>query len=123
MDDLQIESGLTRRYYDRISRVYDVLADGSEHAIRDCGIQALALSPGECMLDVGFGTGHGLVRMARATGPTHQHFPHAIDCAPIEVAGVVSVAGFTIETVHAGRIWTLPIKVIVARTGGVANAD
>jgi demethylmenaquinone methyltransferase/2-methoxy-6-polyprenyl-1,4-benzoquinol methylase len=221
VDNLEIESRLTRRYYDRISRVYDILADVSEHAIRDCGIQALALSAGECVLDVGFGTGHGLVRMARAIGPTglvcgvdvsagmaaitrerldrdacraalvlgdaralcfsgsrfdaiffsftlerfgdeislvlaearralraggrlgivamdeamapgpaspvykwfHQHFPHAVDCAPIDVAGVVAAAGFTIETVHAGRIWTLPVKAIIARTGGVANAD
>jgi demethylmenaquinone methyltransferase/2-methoxy-6-polyprenyl-1,4-benzoquinol methylase len=221
VDNLDIETGITRRYYDRISRVYDLLADSSEQEIRDCGMQALALAPGERVLEVGFGTGHALVAMARAIGPTglacgvdvsagmaavargrferdacraivivgdaralcfapsqfdaiflsftlerfgaeisqvlsearrvlradgrvgvvamddtqepgpaspvydwlHQHFPHAVDCAPIDVVGVVEAAGFTVETIRAARIWTLPVKAVVARVAPTSHAD
>jgi demethylmenaquinone methyltransferase/2-methoxy-6-polyprenyl-1,4-benzoquinol methylase len=222
MEHMDVNAELTRRYYDRMSRVYDVLADRSEHAVRDCGIQALALSAGERVLEVGFGTGHGLVSMARAIGPTglvsgvdvsagmaavarerlereecrrvalvlgdgralcfsahcfdaiffsftlerfgaaiprvlseargvlrrggriavvamdatlepgpaspvyhwfHQHFPHAVDCGPIDVAGVLTAAGFTVETVHAARIWTLPVNVVMARAAGAQHVD
>jgi demethylmenaquinone methyltransferase/2-methoxy-6-polyprenyl-1,4-benzoquinol methylase len=222
MEALKIDADPTRRYYDRISRVYDVLADRSEHAIRDCGIRALALSAGERVLEVGFGTGHGLVAMARAVGATglvcgvdlsagmaaiarerlerdgchgvalvigdaralgfcahrfdaiffsftlerfgaeipqvlsearrmlrrggrlgvvamddamepgpaspvyqwlHQHFPHAVDCAPIDVTGVLGKAEFTVETVHAARIWTLPVKAVVARAAYSQHVD
>jgi len=70
MENMEIDPGVTRRYYNRISHVYDLLTDRSEHAIRDCGIEALALSADERLLEVGFGTGHGLVAMARAVGPT-----------------------------------------------------
>jgi demethylmenaquinone methyltransferase/2-methoxy-6-polyprenyl-1,4-benzoquinol methylase len=221
MDDLDLETGITRRYYDRISRVYDLLADASEQEIRDYGIQALALSTGERVLEVGFGTGHALVAMARAVGPTglvsgvdisagmaamarqrlerdachvalaigdaralcfsahrfdaiffsftlerfgaeisqvlsearrvlrlggrvgvvamddtlapgpgssiyhwlHQHFPHAVDCAPIDVVGVIEGAGFTVETIRPARIWTLPVKAVVARMAAASHVD
>jgi demethylmenaquinone methyltransferase/2-methoxy-6-polyprenyl-1,4-benzoquinol methylase len=221
MDGLDIETGITRRYYDRISRVYDLLADASEQQIRDYGIQALTLAAGERVLEVGFGTGHALVAMARAVGPTglvsgvdisagmatiarerlerdacrvalaigdaralcfsacrfdavffsftlerfgaeishvlsearrvlrpdgrvgivamddtqqrgpgspvyhwlHQHFPHAVDCAPIDVASIVEAAGFTVETIRAARIWTLPVKAVVARVAGASHVD
>ncbi len=222
MENLEIDPGVTRRYYNRISHVYDLLTDRSEHAIRDCGVEALALSADERVLEVGFGTGHGLVAMARAVGPTglvcgvelspgmmavarerldreecrdvaliigdaralsfcahcfdaiffsftlerfgaeiplvlsearrvlrpgcrigivamdddmepgrassvynwlHQHFPHAIDCAPIDVAGVLNAAGFTVERVHTARIWTLPVKAVVARAAAAPHVD
>jgi demethylmenaquinone methyltransferase/2-methoxy-6-polyprenyl-1,4-benzoquinol methylase len=221
VDNLDIETGITRRYYDRISLVYDLLADASEQEIRDYGTQALALAPGERVLEVGFGTGHALVAMARAIGPTglvcgvdisagmaaiaqerleraacqvalvigdaralcfsahcfdaiffsftlerfgtdislvlsearrvlcpegrvgivamddtlepgsgssvyhwlHQHFPHAVDCAPIDVVGVIEGAGFTVETIRPARIWTLPVKAVVARMAAASHVD
>jgi demethylmenaquinone methyltransferase/2-methoxy-6-polyprenyl-1,4-benzoquinol methylase len=214
MEDPDADGELTRRYYDRISRVYDVLTDASEHAIRSCGIEALALRAGERALEIGFGTGHGLVAMARAIGVAglvcgvdvsagmaaiagarvdrevrcrvrlvlgdgralcfpartfdavflsftlerfgpeiplvlsearrvlrpggrigvvamdatmgpgaaspvyqwlHQEFPHAIDCTPIDVVGVLAAAGFSVEVVQATRIWTLPVKAAIGR--------
>jgi demethylmenaquinone methyltransferase/2-methoxy-6-polyprenyl-1,4-benzoquinol methylase len=60
----------TRTFYDRISGVYDALADASEHASRERGLELLAPAPGERILEVGFGTGHALVALARAVGPT-----------------------------------------------------
>ncbi len=59
----------TRRSYDRLSRVYDRLADASEHATREAGLKRLAAQPGEHLLEVGFGTGSALVELARSVGP------------------------------------------------------
>jgi ubiquinone/menaquinone biosynthesis C-methylase UbiE len=63
--------------YDRISRWYDLLAEGSEGKFRDLGLHKLAVQPGERALEIGFGTGHGLVALARAVGPLGQ--AHGID--------------------------------------------
>ena len=59
----------TRTFYDRISRVYDLLAERSEAPIRRKGLELLAALPGETVLEVGFGTGRGLASLARAVGP------------------------------------------------------
>lgn len=58
-----------RDFYDRISPVYDVLADASEHTSRERGLAMLAAEPGEAVLEIGFGTGHALVDLARSVGP------------------------------------------------------
>lgn len=76
----------TRRFYDWLSHGYDLLSDSSEHAIRDVGLQALRLSSGQRVLEVGFGTGHGLVSAGAAVGPTGHVY--GVDIS----AGMVSVA-------------------------------
>lgn len=58
----------TRSFYDRISGVYDAVADGGEHVAREKGLQLLDVQPGERVLEVGFGTGHSLVSLAEAVG-------------------------------------------------------
>jgi ubiquinone/menaquinone biosynthesis C-methylase UbiE len=58
-----------RRFYSRISRVYDALADADEHRARELGLQLLDAKPGERILEVGFGTGTALVDLARAVAP------------------------------------------------------
>lgn len=55
--------------YDRMSRWYDALAEGSEGELTEEGLQKLGLAPGEAALEVGCGTGHGLVTLARRVGP------------------------------------------------------
>ena len=60
----------TRTFYDRISAAYDLVADAGECASRDRGLQLLNASPGERVLEVGFGTGHALAGLAGAVGPT-----------------------------------------------------
>jgi demethylmenaquinone methyltransferase/2-methoxy-6-polyprenyl-1,4-benzoquinol methylase len=64
----------TRAYYDKISAVYDLLAEHSEGPVRQAGLDKLALAPGECVLEIGFGTGHCLVQIARAVGPKGKVF-------------------------------------------------
>jgi demethylmenaquinone methyltransferase/2-methoxy-6-polyprenyl-1,4-benzoquinol methylase len=58
-----------RAFYDKISKVYDVLAERSEAPVRRAGLEMLAAQPGEVVLEVGFGTGHCLVALAEAVGP------------------------------------------------------
>lgn len=60
----------TRTFYDRISGAYDLIADASEGACRAQGLQALGMVAGEHALELGFGTGHGLVSLAVSVGPT-----------------------------------------------------
>lgn len=60
----------TRTFYDRISHVYDLIADGGEHRARERGIELLAARAGERVLEIGFGTGKSLVELAHAVGPT-----------------------------------------------------
>ena len=54
----------TRTFYNRISRAYDRIADASERACRDRGVEVIDAKPGERVLELGFGTGHGLVALA-----------------------------------------------------------
>lgn len=81
-----LDIDVTRRSYDRLSRVYDLLADASEHASREAGLQRLAAAPGEHLLEVGFGTGSALVDLARAVGSDGQ--VRGLDLSP----GMLGVA-------------------------------
>jgi ubiquinone/menaquinone biosynthesis C-methylase UbiE len=54
--------------YDRISRWYDLLEGIWEKKARDVGLQKLDVKEGEIVLEVGFGTGHGIRALAQAVG-------------------------------------------------------
>ena len=56
-------------FYDRISRTYDRIADAGEHAARETGESLLAAQPGETILEIGYGTGHSIVALAKAVAP------------------------------------------------------
>lgn len=60
----------TKAFYNKIAKVYDVLSEHSERAMREAGIRMLAPSTGERLLEIGFGTGHVLVELAKGVGPT-----------------------------------------------------
>lgn len=205
-----------RHFYDRISGVYDALADASEHAVRDVGLRLLAPEGEERLLEIGFGTGQALVEIAgrlsgsgrvcgidvspgmlsvaarrvrergvaervdfvlgdaewlpcadgsfdaafasftlelfaetdigpvldeivRVLRPSgrlavvsmlddgrrstvvelyrflHRHFPHIVDCQPIDVPGHLRRAGFEIADRDVVSIWGLPVMAVVAR--------
>ena len=57
-----------RNAYDRLSRWYDLLAGWSERPARETGLGLLAAKPGETVLEIGFGTGTSLVKLAEAVG-------------------------------------------------------
>ena len=64
----------TRAFYNKIAGVYDLLSEHSEGPVRDAGLAMLAIQPGERVLEIGYGTGHSLVALARAVGQTGKVF-------------------------------------------------
>jgi demethylmenaquinone methyltransferase/2-methoxy-6-polyprenyl-1,4-benzoquinol methylase len=63
------DQSLTRAFYDRISKAYDGLADANEHLAREKGLDLLDIQSGENVLEIGYGTGHSLVELAKRVGP------------------------------------------------------
>jgi len=57
-----------KQFYDRISGLYDSIADGGERKARERGLEMLAVQPGERVLEIGYGTGHSIVALAKAVG-------------------------------------------------------
>jgi demethylmenaquinone methyltransferase/2-methoxy-6-polyprenyl-1,4-benzoquinol methylase len=58
----------TRLNYNRLSRWYDLISSGSEKRSREMGLKKLAAQPGERILEIGFGTGHCILALAKAVG-------------------------------------------------------
>ena len=54
--------------YDKLSRVYDLLAAGAERKYTEIGLREMSVRQGESVLEIGFGAGRGLLDMARAVG-------------------------------------------------------
>ena len=73
-----------RAYYNKIARAYDLLSERTEQPMREKGLARLAAKTGEKILEVGFGTGHCLVELARAVGPTGR--VHGIDISDAMVS-------------------------------------
>ena len=44
----------------------------------------------------------------------HRHFPHIVDCRPIDAASELSRAGFEIDHTRRVEMWTLPVDIVVA---------
>ena len=64
----------TRAFYNKISGVYDALSERSEAPMRKAGFELLSARAGESVLEIGFGTGHTLVSLAKAVGPKGKVF-------------------------------------------------
>ncbi len=77
----------TRAFYDKISGVYDLLAERSEEPVRAAGLQELDPKPGDRILEIGFGTGRCLASLAPATAPGGAVFGVDLSEGMLRVAG------------------------------------
>lgn len=75
----------TRQNYDRMSRWYDLFA-GGEKKFTETGLQILGVRAGECVLEIGFGTGHSLSAIARQAGDSGLAVGVELSTGMIEVA-------------------------------------
>jgi demethylmenaquinone methyltransferase/2-methoxy-6-polyprenyl-1,4-benzoquinol methylase len=74
------------------------------------------LKPGGRIAVVSMATvrpGHHTSLLERAYVWMHRHFPHLVDCRPIDTEGIVSAAGFRVATVQDLEIWTMPVRIVV----------
>lgn len=46
----------------------------------------------------------------------HRHFPHIVDCHPIDIAGVLRRAGFNIAQEETMEMWGLRVGIVTATT-------
>jgi ubiquinone/menaquinone biosynthesis C-methylase UbiE len=74
------------RYYDRISKVYDYLAGTFERKYAEMALQRLSIKKGETLLEIGFGPGHSLKRMAESVGDEGRVYGVDISSGMVEVA-------------------------------------
>ena len=81
-----------RQFYDRISRAYDLIAEADEHKAREAGERLLELTPGERVLEIGFGTGNSVINMAESVGPTGKVCGIDVSAGMLEVA-LAKIAG------------------------------
>jgi demethylmenaquinone methyltransferase/2-methoxy-6-polyprenyl-1,4-benzoquinol methylase len=76
----------TKAFYNKISQVYDLLADRSEEPVRQAGLEKLNARSGETVLEIGFGTGHSLVALAQATGSSGKVYGIDLSDGMLEIA-------------------------------------
>ncbi len=80
------QAEVASRFYDRISGVYDALADASEREARTLGLSLLAPSGSERVLEIGFGTGHALVEIAKRLSDKGRVFGIDVSQGMLEIA-------------------------------------
>jgi demethylmenaquinone methyltransferase/2-methoxy-6-polyprenyl-1,4-benzoquinol methylase len=71
--------------YDKISRFYDCFAGGFESHYRNIGLEQLNIKGGETVLEIGFGTGHCLMQIAKSVGKAERVYGIEISSGMIEV--------------------------------------
>lgn len=59
-----------KQLYDRISRLYDYVAGAFERKYTEMALEQLFVQEGEPVLEIGFGTGRCLKRIAQSVGHT-----------------------------------------------------
>jgi demethylmenaquinone methyltransferase/2-methoxy-6-polyprenyl-1,4-benzoquinol methylase len=46
----------------------------------------------------------------------HRHFPHIVDCRPIDPPALLRAAGYSVEQTAEMVIWTMPVRAALGRT-------
>ncbi len=74
-----------KQFYDRISRVYDYLTAVFERKYAEMALERLSIQESETVLEIGFGPGHCLKRMAGSVGRTGKAYGVDISSGMLEV--------------------------------------
>lgn len=75
-----------KKAYDKISRFYDYFAGVFEKKYRDRTLELLGIKKGEIVLEIGFGTGHCLKKMAELVGEEGKVYGIDISSGMLEVS-------------------------------------
>lgn len=75
-----------RQFYDRVSRFYDCTMGVFERKYAEKALQSLSIQNGETVLEIGFGPGHCLKRVAQLVGPQGKASGIDISSGMLEVA-------------------------------------
>ena len=75
-----------KRLYDRISKFYDYLTGASERKCSEKALDRLSIEEGETALEIGFGTGYCLKRIAERVGQTGEAYGIDISSGMLKVA-------------------------------------
>ena len=68
--DGMVSRFMVQTNYNRLSRYYDFFSQGSERKFINLGLKELAPQPGENILEIGYGTGYGLISIAKMISPS-----------------------------------------------------
>jgi len=74
-----------KKFYDRISRFYDYVAGAFERKYAEMALERLSIQNGETVLEIGFGTGHSLKRIAQSVGSKGKAYGIDISSGMLEV--------------------------------------
>jgi demethylmenaquinone methyltransferase/2-methoxy-6-polyprenyl-1,4-benzoquinol methylase len=69
-----------RQFYDSISEIYDSLSGPHERKYTEAALKRLYVREGDNVLEIGFGTGHSLKKLAESTGNAGRVY--GIDISP-----------------------------------------
>jgi len=101
----------TRRNYDRLSRWYDLFTSSEKH-FTETGMKMLNVQGGEKVLEIGSGTGQGLVALARSAGETGKVYGIDLSEGMFRVAQEkIARAGLSSRVeLHRGDAASLPFE-------------
>jgi len=75
-----------KKTYDKISRFYDYFAGVSEKKHRNQALKLLDIKKGDVVLEIGFGTGHCLMKMAKLVGEDGNVYGIDISSGMLEIS-------------------------------------
>lgn len=104
------DPGSAASNYDRLSRWYDLLSGPFESRWRDRAARQLNVTPGQTVLEIGCGTGWGLIRLAEAAGTTGRVYGVDLSAGMCRVAhSRVHESGRVTASVIRGDAQRLPL--------------